>query len=153
MLVHPKKQAQVGALLFNKAPTEILVKSSNYSNIFSAENVAELRENTGINEHTIELKKGKQPLFSPIYCLGPVEMETLKIYIKTNLANGFLQPYKSLAGVPILFDRKPDRSLCLYMDYWGLNNITIKKPISAISDWQVAGLAQPDKEIHLVGSH
>ena len=86
----------------------------------------ELPENTGINEHAIKLEEGKQAPFGPIYSLGPVELKTLKTYIKTNLANGFIQPYKSPAGTPILFDQKPDRSLRLYVDDWGLNNIIIK---------------------------
>ena len=126
MPVHSKKQAQVEALLFDKASTEVPAEYSDYSNVFSAENAAELPENTGINEHAIELEEGKQPLFGPIYSLGPVELETLKTYIKTNLANGFIRPFKSPAGAPILFDRKPDGSLRLCVDYRGLNNITIK---------------------------
>ena len=121
-----QNKAQVGALLFDKAPTEIPAEYSNYSNVFLAENAAKLPENTGINEHTIELEKDKQPSFGPIYSLGPVELEILKIYIKINLANGFIQPSKSLAKAPILFYRKPDESLCFCVDYWGLNNITIK---------------------------
>ena len=90
------------------------------------ENAAELLENTGINEHTIQLDENKQPLFGVIYRLGQVELEILKTYIKTNLANGFIQLFKSLAGAPILFDRKPDKSLCLCVDYRSLNNIIIK---------------------------
>ena len=126
MPVHSKRQAQVGALLFDEAPTEVPAEYSDYSDVFSAENAAELPENTGMNEHAIELEEGKQPPFGPIYSLGPVELETLKTYIKTNLANGFIRPFKSPAGAPILFDRKPDGSLRLCVDYWGLNNITIK---------------------------
>ena len=126
MPVHSKRQAQVGALLFNEAPTKIPAEYSDYSDVFSAENVAELPENTGINEHAIELEEGKQPPFGPIYSLGPIELETLKTYIETNLANGFIRPSKSPAGAPILFDRKPDGSLRLCVDYRGLNNITIK---------------------------
>ena len=53
-------------------------------------------------------------------------METLKTYIKTNLANGFIRPFKSPAEAPILFNRKPDGSLRLCVDYRGLNNIIIK---------------------------
>ena len=90
MPVHFEKQAQVGALLFNKAPTEVPAKYSDYSNVFSAEHVAELPENTGINKHAIKMEKSKQPPFGPIYSLGPVELETLKTYIETNLANGFI---------------------------------------------------------------
>ena len=89
-----------------------------------------------MNKHVIELEKNKQPFFGPIYSLGPIELETLKIYIETNLANGFIWLSKSSAGAPILFDRKPDRNLRLYVDYWGLNNITIKNqyPLPLISE-------------------
>ena len=51
--------AQVGALLFDEAPTEIPAEYSDFSNVFSAENAAELPENTGVNEHAIELEEGK----------------------------------------------------------------------------------------------
>ena len=126
MLVHSRKQAYIRALLFDKASTEILAEYSNYNNIFSAENAVELPENIGINEHVIKLEENKQPLFVPIYSLGPVELETLKTYIKINLANGFIRSFKSLAKVSILFNKKSNKSICLYMDYWGFNNITIK---------------------------
>ena len=118
--------AQVRALLFNTAPTEVLAEYSDYSDVFSLENAAKLLENTRINEHAIKLEEGKQPSFRSIYSLGPVELETLKTYIEINLANGFIRPFKSPAKAPILLDRKLNRSFCLCVDYWGLNNITIK---------------------------
>ena len=126
MPVHSKKQIQVGALLFDEALIEVPAEYSDYSNIFLAENAVELLENTEINEHAIKLEEGKQPPFGLIYSLEPVELETLKTYIKINLVNGFIRSFKSPAGAPILFDRKPDKSLHLCVDYWGLNNITIK---------------------------
>ena len=67
-----------------------------------------------------------QPPYGPFYSLGPVELETLKTYIETNLANGFIRSFKSPAKAPFLFDKKPDDSLRLCVDYWGLNNLTIK---------------------------
>ena len=128
--------AQVGALIFNKAFTEVPAEYSDYSDVLSAENAAELLENTGMNEYAIELEESKQQSFGPIYSLGPVELETLKTYIKTNLTNGFIRPSKSPTGAPILFDRKPNGSLRLCMDYWGLNNITIKNryPLALIGE-------------------
>ena len=126
MLVHSKKQAQVRALLFNKALTEILMEYINYNNVFSTEYAAEFPENNGMNEYAIKLEEGKQPLFRPIYSLGPIELEILKTYIKTNLVNGFIRPFKSFTGAFILFDKKLDRSFCFYVNYWGFNNITIK---------------------------
>ena len=121
-----QSEAQVGALIFNEAPIKVPTEYSNYSDVFSAENAAELPENTGMNEHAIELEENKQPPFGPIYSLGQVELETLKTYIKTNLANGFIRPSKSPTGALILFNRKPNGSFYLCVDYWGLNNITIK---------------------------
>ena len=61
-----KMKAQVEALIFDKALKSVPAKYFNYSNVFSVENAMELLENTGINEHTIELKEGKQPLFGHI---------------------------------------------------------------------------------------
>ena len=90
MPMHSKKQAQIRALLFDKALTEIPAEYSNYSNVFSAENTVELPENTRINEHAIELEENKQPPFGPIYSLRLIELEILKTYIKTNLANSFI---------------------------------------------------------------
>ena len=55
-----------------------------------------------------------------------MELETLKTYIKTHLKTGFIQSSKSPAGAPILFNKKPDGNLYLCIDYWGLNNLTIK---------------------------
>ena len=137
MLVHPKRQTYVGALLFDKALTKIPAEYSNYSNIFSAENAVELLKNFRMNKHTIELEEGKQPLFGSIYSLEPVKLEILKTYIKINLVNGFIQPSKSSVRAKIFFDKKPDRSFRFYVDYQGFNNITIKNryPLPLISEW------------------
>ena len=55
-----------------------------------------------------------------------MELETLKAYIETNLANRFIRPSNSPANAPILFDRKSDGSCRLCVDYRGFNNLTIK---------------------------
>ena len=54
-----QSEAQVEALLFDKAPTEVPAEYFDYSNIFLAENIAEFPKNTGINEHIIKLAEGK----------------------------------------------------------------------------------------------
>ena len=126
IMVHSKKQAQVGALLFDKALFEVPADYSDYNNVFSAENATELLENIGINEYAIELEEGKQPLFSLSYNLGPIELETLKTYIKINLTNNFIRPFKSLDRAFILLNKKPDRSFRFYIDYRVFNNITIQ---------------------------
>ena len=135
MLVYSKKQAWIRILLFDKACTDVLMKYSEYSNIFLAENAAELLENTGINKYIIKLEEDKQPPFCPIHSLELVEFETLKTYIKTILANSFIRPFKSPTGVLILFNKKLDRSFRLYVNYWNFNNIIIKNqyPLPLIS--------------------
>ncbi len=107
---------------FTKVPSEY----ADFVDVFSPKLAAELPEHTGINDHAIELVDDRQPPYGLIYSLGPVELETLKAYIENNLASGFIRPSKSPAGAPILFDKKPDGSLRLCVDYRGLNNLTIK---------------------------
>ena len=124
MTIHPARQAQL-ALLLAKEVT-VPVEYSDFADVFLQKSANVLPERTGANKHAIELKKGNQPPYGPIYSLGPVELETLKIYIETNLANGFIRASKSPAGAPILFVRKPNGSLCLCVNYQGLNNFTIK---------------------------
>ena len=83
-------KAQIEVLLFNKASIKILMKYSDYNNVFSMKNAIKLSKNTEINKHTIQLEKNKQPPFGLIYNLGPVKLKILKTYIKTNLANNFI---------------------------------------------------------------
>ncbi len=86
----------------------------------------ELFENTGMNKHTIKLIEEKQPFHGPIYTLCLVKLETLKAYIETYLKSGFIWSSKLSVGALILFDKKPDQSLFLCVNYRGLNNLTIK---------------------------
>ena len=79
-----------------------------------------------IKDHTIKLVDDWQPLYDPIFSLGPVKLEILKAYINNNLANSFIRLFKSPARASILFDKKLNGSLRLYVDYQGLNNLIIK---------------------------
>ena len=94
----------------------------------------ELPENTGINEHVIKLVEVTKSPYSPIYNLGLVELETLKAYIEIHLMTGFFRPSKSPISAPIFFDKNSYGSLCLCVNYRGLNNLTIKNqyPLSLI---------------------
>ena len=125
--VHPSRRPQISGLIAEEAPTTVSAEYSDFADVFSPDLASELPEHTGINNHAIELVNGcQQPPYGPIYSLEPVELETLKAYIETNLANGFIRPFKSPARAPILFDRKSDGSLRLCVNYQGLNNLTIK---------------------------
>ena len=126
MAIYSSQAAQISALIQNKAPTKVPPEYADYADVFSFDLAMELPKNTGINEHTIELQDGKQLPYGPIYSLRPVELETLKTYIKIHLKTGFIWPFKSSDSAPILFDKKPDGSLWLCINYWGFNNLTIK---------------------------
>ena len=133
--VHASWRAQISTMDVEKVtiPSEY----ADYTDVFSPDSAAELPKDTSINDHLIDLIDDKQPPYSLIYSLGPVEFETLKTYIEINLANGFIRPSKSSAGAPILFIRKKNGSLQLCVDYWGLNNLTIKNryPLPLISEF------------------
>ena len=131
--IHLAREAQIASLVAKEV--KILTKYSDFAGVFSKEKTLILPEVTEWNQYVIKLQEGQQPLYGPIYSLGPVKLKTLKSYIETNLANDFIWPSKSPAGTPILFVEKPDGSLRLYVDYWGLNNLTIKNryPLSLIS--------------------
>ena len=116
----------LAALQWDKVFTEILAKYADYADVFFLDLAMELSEKTGMNEHLIELIDRKQLSYGPIYTLNLMELETLKIYIKTHLKTGFIQPFKSLADTFILFDKWPDGSLSLCVNYSGLKNRTIK---------------------------
>ena len=115
--VYPSREPQISGLIAEEAFTKVSAEYSDFADVFSPDLASELPEHTGINNHAIELVEGQQPPYGPIYSLGPVELETLKAYIETNLANRFIRPSKSPAGAPILFDRKSDGSLRLCIDY------------------------------------
>lgn len=48
------------------------------------------------------------------------------VYIKIHLKTRFIWPPKCPADTPTLFDTNSDESLQLLIDYWRLNNLTIK---------------------------
>ena len=71
--IKAQNRAHVRVILFHEAPTEVPVEYSNYNNIFSVKNTADLPENTEMNEHAIKLEESKQLLFGAIYSLGQME--------------------------------------------------------------------------------
>ena len=136
MTIHLSRKALISALIQNEAPTKVLPKYVDYADIFSFDLAMKLLKNTDINKYAIELQNDKQPSYGPIYSLGPVELETLKIYIETHLKTGFIRPFKSFASALILFNKKPDCTFRLCVNYQGLNNLTIKNwyPLPLISE-------------------
>lgn len=62
----------------------------------------------------------------PPYRMAPLELKELKEQLQELLENGFIRPSTSPWGTPILFVRKKDESLRLYIDYRQLNKVTVK---------------------------
>ena len=124
MLIHFSYHAQV--VMLTSEETGIPVEYSDFFDVFSSDSAVELSKHTGINNHPINLLDNKQLPYSLIYSLGPVELETLKTYIKANLASGFIRSSISPASALILFVQKKDGSLHLCVDYRALNNLTNK---------------------------
>lgn len=69
------------------------------------------------NNYAIKLKKSKQLLYNLIYSLELMKLEILKAYIKLNLANDFIQLFKSYISISILFDQKKNNRFYLYINY------------------------------------
>ncbi len=72
----------------------------------------------------------KQSLYDLIYNLNEVELEILRKYIEINLASNFIRLFTSSMRSLILFVRKLDKNLRLYVNYRELNMITIKNRYS-----------------------
>ena len=115
MTIYPARKAQLALLLAEEVT--VLTKYLDFADVFLEKSANILPERTGANEHAIELEEGKQSPYGPIYSLRLVELETLKTYIETNLANGFIRASKSPASALILFVYKPDGSLRLCVNY------------------------------------
>lgn len=109
--IHPSRKAQITSLKVDKAPTKVLRKYADFADVFLQKLVTELLEYMEINIYAIELVDNRQFPYGPIYSLSSMELETLNMYIKNNLAINFIRPSKSLAEACIFFDKKPNENL------------------------------------------
>ena len=87
-------------------------------------------------DHSIDFRSGTDPPFQRLYQLSPTEQKALNEFITEGLEKGIIYESISSAGAPILFVFKKDGTLCLCIDYHGLNTITIKNryPLPLISE-------------------
>lgn len=113
------------ALLLIKKIT-VSTKYANFADVFLKQLAKIVSKRTGINEHAIKWINSKEPSYGLIYSLGLVELGIINPYITRNLANSFIQSSKSPTEAPIIFVQKANGSLCLYVNYQSLNNLTIK---------------------------
>ena len=125
MAVNPPWAAQILLLKANKSIT-VFAKHSDYTDVFLPKFIIKLLNHISINNDTIKLEDDKQLPYGPIYSLELVGLEALKTYIKINRVNVFIRLFKSLIETWIHFNCKSNGNFRLCVDYYGLNNLTIK---------------------------
>jgi len=71
-----------------------------------------------------------------LYGISRDEILELRRYLDENLSKGFIRASRSYTASPILFVKKPSGGLRFYVDYRGLNTITVKNryPLPLISE-------------------
>jgi len=104
---------------------KLLSEYQDYADIFSEEKINVLPKHTEY-DHRIDLVQCGDLPRNHIYPLTVRELQVLKEYINDMEQSGKIRRSSSPIGAPILFLPKPDLTLRLYVDYRGLNNITIK---------------------------
>ena len=77
-------------------------------------------------EFTIDLIPGTEPISIPPYRMAHAELRELKAQLEELLSKGFIRPSISPWGAPVLFVKKKDGSLRLFIDYRQLNRVTIR---------------------------
>ncbi|GJY98311.1 putative reverse transcriptase domain-containing protein [Tanacetum coccineum] len=87
-------------------------------------------------EFRIDLIPGASPVVRSPYRLAPSETLELSNQLKELQEKGFIRPSHSPWGVPVLFVKKKDGSMRMYIDYMELNKLTIKNryPLHRIDD-------------------
>ena len=81
--VYSSRRPQISDLIAEEVFTKVSAEYSNCADVFSSNLTSKLPKYIGINNHAIKLvEKCQQLLYGPIYSLEPVEMKTLKAYIK-----------------------------------------------------------------------
>ena len=76
-------------------------------------------------EFTIDLIPGTEPISIPPYRMAPAKLRELKAQLEELLSKGFIRPSISPWGAPVLFVKKKDGSLQLFIDYRQRNRVTI----------------------------
>ena len=84
----------------------------------------------------IDIIQDTRPISIHPYKMTPTELNKLKEQLKDLLDKFFIRPSASPWGAPIIFVRKKDGTLRMFLDYRQLNKVTIKSkyPLPRIYD-------------------
>ena len=83
-----------------------------------------------------ELYLGTSPISMTPHRMTPIELQEFKVKLQELLDKGFIRSSTSPWGASVLFAKKKDKTLRLYIDYQQLNRVTIKNryPLPRIDD-------------------
>ncbi|GKD08425.1 hypothetical protein Tco_1188110, partial [Tanacetum coccineum] len=87
-------------------------------------------------EFQIDLMPSAAPVPQAPYRLAPSKMKELSEQLQELSDKGYIRPSSSPWGAPVLFVKKKDGSFWMCIDYWELNNLTVKNryPLLRIDD-------------------
>jgi len=97
-----------------------------YQRVFEEEEATELPPHRPGVDLEINIEKGRRLPLKKIYPLGAKELEELGEYIQINKKRKWIRDSFADGGSPIMFIKKKDGKLRLYVDYRELNDITKK---------------------------
>jgi hypothetical protein len=87
-------------------------------------------------EFVIDLAPGTTPISKRPYRMAAIELAELKKQLNELEYKGYIRPSSSPWGAPVLFVKKKDGSMMLYVDYRSLNEVIVKNkyPLPRIND-------------------
>ncbi|KAK8918419.1 hypothetical protein KSP39_PZI022000 [Platanthera zijinensis] len=74
----------------------------------------------------IQLVPGAKPISRTLYKMAPKELAEFKMQLQELVGSGFFRPSSSPWGAPVLFIKKKDGLLRLYIDNRELNRLTVQ---------------------------
>ena len=83
-----------------------------------------------IQDHTIDLKKMFKPRKGRIYPLSRNKRKEVQNFIEDQLRKGYIRPSKFSQTSLVFFVSKKDRGKRMVIDYYNLNNQTMKNNYS-----------------------
>jgi hypothetical protein len=91
-------------------------------------------------EFSIDLLPGLGPISKAPYRMVPAKLKEMKEQLQELLDKGFIRPSVSPWGAPVLFVKKKDGSMRLFIDYREINRVTMrnKYPLPRIDQLQGA---------------